>query len=559
VKNFAKSPYLIIFAIPILIIMTMLISITPNVFAEVDYAELNFDSKSTLQFEGKETNVIVTTIQFTNNANEELSSYSNYFYLVSNGQYYDSVSGSVNDIVGSKVCPSISDIPAGASKEITLCYETPKNLSDSSYSLELLNHSKSYCDSALTSDYTAECQKVTNPIIKPQKTDYNEYKKKFITKNTDIELKLNSAGIIQEKEVSLLKIDFDVTNISSNEVSYSSSDVLAITPDGIEYSPYQSFFGNCPYTSIELNPKLTKSYSFCFEIPDTYRIFDLVIRDTNYSTSCDSSYSECTEALLSISVPQAEKTVISKQTEPTKYVPEPQPETKSESKKLGVAQFVDPNKNPQSYVDRYNNEPTYKKWFDDNYPEYSSIYEAVGLEEPTPEPISEPTPEPISEPTPKVESEQVPKCGAGTELVNGECQIIKSEVVDTPKQGGGCLIATATYGSEMASQVQQLRELRDNSLLHTKSGTSFMNTFNDFYYSFSPAIADYERENPVFKEAVKITLAPLISSLSLLNYVDMDSESEVLGYGISLIVLNLGMYFVAPAIIISKVKKFRER
>ena len=116
------------------------------------------------------------------------------------------------------------------------------------------------------------------------------------------------------------------------------------------------------------------------------------------------------------------------------------------------------------------------------------------------------------------------------------------------EEGGGCLIATATYGSEMELEVQQLRELRDNQLLQTESGTAFMGTFNDIYYSFSPIIADYERENPVFKEAVKITLTPLISSLSILNYVDMDSEAEVLGYGISLIVLNLAMYVGIPVV-----------
>jgi hypothetical protein len=82
-----------------------------------------------------------------------------------------------------------------------------------------------------------------------------------------------------------------------------------------------------------------------------------------------------------------------------------------------------------------------------------------------------------------------------------------------------------------------------------------MNSFNDVYYSFSPIIADYERENPVFKEAVKLAITPMISSLSILNYVDMDSESEVLGYGVSLILLNLGMYLGIPAVVIVGIKK----
>ena len=121
--------------------------------------------------------------------------------------------------------------------------------------------------------------------------------------------------------------------------------------------------------------------------------------------------------------------------------------------------------------------------------------------------------------------------------------------------GGGCLIATAAFGSEMAPQVQFLRELRDNTVLQTESGTSFMTGFNQFYYSFSPAVADYERENPVFKEAVKLTLTPLLTSLTLLQYTDIDSESEMLGYGIGVILLNIGLYFVAPAVLIMAVRK----
>ena len=81
-----------------------------------------------------------------------------------------------------------------------------------------------------------------------------------------------------------------------------------------------------------------------------------------------------------------------------------------------------------------------------------------------------------------------------------------------------------------------------------------MTGFNQFYYSFSPYVADYERENPVFKEAVKVTLTPLLTSLTLLNYVEIYTEEEMLGYGIGIILLNIGMYFVVPAIVILKIK-----
>jgi peptidyl-prolyl cis-trans isomerase B (cyclophilin B) len=125
-----------------------------------------------------------------------------------------------------------------------------------------------------------------------------------------------------------------------------------------------------------------------------------------------------------------------------------------------------------------------------------------------------------------------------------------------PVRIGGCLIATATYGSELAPQVQLLREIRDNTVLQTQSGTSFMTVFNQFYYSFSPTIADYERENTVFKETVKLTLTPLLVSLTLLQHADIDSEYDMLGYGISIILLNIGMYFIAPAVLITKIRSF---
>ena len=182
-----------------------------------------------------------------------------------------------------------------------------------------------------------------------------------------------------------------------------------------------------------------------------------------------------------------------------------------------------------------------------------TIFEFVGGEGSVPSSAPQEVPEPVvetvvePEPEPVMEASE-PVCGKGTVLKDGLC------VVEENERGGGCLIATAAYGSEMAPQIQFLREIRDNTVLQTESGTSFMTGFNQFYYSFSPVIADYERENPAFKETVKLALTPMLTSLAILNYVDIDSEAEMLGYGIGIILLNIGMYFVAPAIIIMKIK-----
>ncbi|MFL2907054.1 MAG: CFI-box-CTERM domain-containing protein [Nitrosopumilus sp.] len=141
---------------------------------------------------------------------------------------------------------------------------------------------------------------------------------------------------------------------------------------------------------------------------------------------------------------------------------------------------------------------------------------------------------------------------------------IVEEVVEEPatapqessEEGGGCLIATAAYGSELAPQVQMLREIRDNQLMNTESGSAFMTTFNEAYYSFSPYIADLERESPIFKEIVKAGLTPMISTLSIME--SAETESEVLGLGLSVIALNLGMYIGLPAFGIVKAIQLRK-
>lgn len=144
-------------------------------------------------------------------------------------------------------------------------------------------------------------------------------------------------------------------------------------------------------------------------------------------------------------------------------------------------------------------------------------------------------------------------CGRGTKLVDGVCIVPKHEV--EPIVHGDCFIATASYGSKLAPQVQMLREIRDNTLLNTESGKIFMNGFNTVYYSFSPQVAQLENENPLFKEAVKLFITPMITTLSIMTLAQEDSEFDVIFLGLSTICLIVGMYVVAPITIIYKIRK----
>ena len=144
------------------------------------------------------------------------------------------------------------------------------------------------------------------------------------------------------------------------------------------------------------------------------------------------------------------------------------------------------------------------------------------------------------------------------DIIVGDVQLTPNNDIPSTEENGGCLIATATYGSEMALQVQLLREIRDNTLFSTSSGTSFMSGFNTLYYSFAPTIADWERDNPMFKEAVKIVITPMLSTLSIMSLADEGSEADVLGLGISVIALNVGMYVGIPVFGILKLYQFRK-
>ena len=131
--------------------------------------------------------------------------------------------------------------------------------------------------------------------------------------------------------------------------------------------------------------------------------------------------------------------------------------------------------------------------------------------------------------------------------------------VDPPEPSveppGGCLIATAAYGSELAPQVQFLREIRDSTLLSTASGASFMTGFNQVYYSFSPAIADLERENPIFRDMVRAAITPAMYTMNIMTLADQGSEVSVLVFGMLSIGAIAGIYVAGPYLTVRTVSR----
>ncbi len=156
--------------------------------------------------------------------------------------------------------------------------------------------------------------------------------------------------------------------------------------------------------------------------------------------------------------------------------------------------------------------------------------------EPEPEPEPKLTPEPEPEPIPEPEPEPEPKLTPEPEPEPEPIQNLHEE---------NCFVAVA-YHPETEHTIQFLREVRDNSVTCTTVGASFMDGFNKVYYSFSPAIADLIRENPVFKEMVKIFLTPMILTLHLMVLADECSELHVLGLGILVLLLNGLVYLLIP-------------
>lgn len=110
--------------------------------------------------------------------------------------------------------------------------------------------------------------------------------------------------------------------------------------------------------------------------------------------------------------------------------------------------------------------------------------------------------------------------------------------------GGGCLVATAAYGTEAASAVQRLREARER-VVATEAGALFVDAFNAVYYAVSPAAADLSRQSPPLRSLSLVLMSPALASASLVELAESDLQVAVLGS--AALLACMGAYAGVPA------------
>jgi Tol biopolymer transport system component len=148
----------------------------------------------------------------------------------------------------------------------------------------------------------------------------------------------------------------------------------------------------------------------------------------------------------------------------------------------------------------------------------------------------------------------------------GTVKLVQTEITipppttPTPPPPSGCIIVTATYGSEMAPEVTYMRQVRDEMIASNHIGEVLVSGWNTFYYSWSPPIAHLISTHKEFQQISRLVILPLIgvihgtaSIYSTIAFLDSSMASIVAFLFASISCITI--YFVTPFYAVGIIQK----
>ena len=265
----------------------------PDAFAEANYGMVSVIPKDITVIEFEDHNIMRISIELHNSDFEKLDP--RYTNLVIGTASYEKDGGYTTKLeqVGTGTCPWASmEVAPKSVEEFILCYKIPKQSLDV-FSLEL--------NDGLYGEQRS-IYKISESIT-PAYMDYESfYQKTFISPLQTMSAELTNAGIREKDDLNILYATFSITNEGNEELRWI-DDVHIENTKGQQFETDIAFFSDCRNGIIDINPGLTKSTTYCFEIPKNQYEFEVVIRHNfPYHDDCDGYDGECEEERFNLEI-----------------------------------------------------------------------------------------------------------------------------------------------------------------------------------------------------------------------------------------------------------------
>ena len=276
---------------PFLGILLLCLMFIPNAMAEVDTEKITIIPKEVIVIEFEKYNIVRIDVEVKND-NPLAMGYGWKTFLAvgdsqSNFAAYEADSGYLGELddVGGRTCPYTSmTLEPKSTEEFPLCFKVPKEPLDI-YWIHLSDSGLDYC-----SEFPQYCQQENYMVpksITPEYTNYKSYyQNNFIKPLSSISAELTDAGIREKDDLNVLHATFSITNKGFEEFN-GPRDVHLENAKGQQFDSKYGFFSDCT-GGTAINPGLTKSTTYCFEIPKNQYEFEVVVRHNfPWSDDCD--------------------------------------------------------------------------------------------------------------------------------------------------------------------------------------------------------------------------------------------------------------------------------